>query len=493
MLIPQPTSHEPRPGRFPLTADTGVHAPDAPEVADLLRALLTPATGLALAATEPGPGVISLLLADGDLGPEGYTLEVTGDRVVATAGTAAGLRWAVQTLRQLLPPSVYSPTPVEADWSVPCGRTTDRPAHAWRGGMLDVGRWHHPVSFLYEFADLLAAHKLNRFHLHLTEDQGWRFDVRRYPRLTSVGAYRSSSPIGHTLDNLSDHTPHGGYYTQDELRGLVAYAARLGVTVVPEIDLPGHTQAAIAAYPELGNRPDVQHEVMNRFGISEHVLNVERSTVEFMCGVLDELIDVFPSEYIHLGGDEVPPREWSENPGARALMAELGIGTPEGLLGWWIRQLADHLATRGRKVIVWDELVGAGAPADAVVMAWRGPERVDEALAAGHPVIATPQSHLYLDHAESLAPGEPLSITGPLPLDKVYGYRPGDGVLGVQGNLWTEYLPNAARAEYNLLPRLAAVAEVAWGTAGDVAGFRERLATQVLRYEAEGVNYRALD
>ncbi|WP_018350847.1 beta-N-acetylhexosaminidase [Longispora albida] len=458
MLIPQPVSHQPAPGHFALSAATRVSGP--PEITTLLRELL----GLPL----PPGGDITFTLTEGH-GPEGYELDVTTDGVAATASTVQGLRWAVQSIAQLAP-------------QVPCGRIVDAPKHAWRGALLDVGRWHHPIGFLHTFADILAAHKLNVFHLHLTEDQGWRFEVKRYPRLTSVGAHRRSSPLGHTNDGLDDGRPHGGFYTQEELRGLVAYAASRGVLVVPEIDLPGHTQAAIAAYPELGNRPEVQHEVMTRFGVSEHVLNAEESTVEFMCHVLDELVDVFGGPYVHLGGDEVPLAEWSAR-----------YENPERLLGWWISRLAAHLRTHGRRPIVWDELVGAGVPEDAIIMAWRGPERVGEALAAGHEVIAVPQSHMYLDHGESTAPGEPLSITGPLPLDRVYSYDPGPGVLGVQGNLWSEYLPTPERAQYNLLPRLAAVAEVAWGTAGDAGEFRARLAGLLPRYEAAGWNYRPLD
>ncbi|MBV1851632.1 beta-N-acetylhexosaminidase [Catellatospora tritici] len=499
MLIPQPTSYASRPGGWTLTADTAVDAPA--EIAALLRELLTPATGLPL---PDGPGELRFTLGGAaHLGDEGYTLIVDETGVHATAASLAGLRWAVQALRQLLPVAAYATEPVPGTaWTLPYVEITDRPRYPWRGIMIDVGRWYKPMSWLYTVVDLIAMHRMNTLHLHLTEDQGWRFEVRRHPRLTSVGAWRADSPVGHEHDGLRDDVPHGGFYTQDELRDLVAYAARRGVTVVPEIDLPGHTVAAVAAYPELGNFPEVQHEVATRWGIHDRVLNCDDATVQVMREVLDELVDVFPGELIHLGGDEVPPREWLEGASGRARMAELGLTDPEDLLGWWINQLADHLRGHGRRVVVWDELVGRGVPKDALIMAWRAQDRVVAALRDGHDVVATPQSHVYLDYNESMAEGEPLSIGfGPTPLSTVYGYDPeptdapdnGHRVVGVQGNLWAEYLPTPARAEYNLLPRLCAVAEAGWGTRGDEAEFRRRLAAQLPRFDAMGVTYRPLD
>lgn len=520
MLIPQPTSYQPAAGQRTLTARSTVDAPA--EIAGLLRELLGPATGLPLpartagpnaatpdvpaaaavapgAAEEPAADLVFQLDGAAGLGEEGYRLTVDGSGVHAVAGTLTGLRWAVQTLRQLLPVEAYAPAPVDGvAWTLPHVRIEDRPRYPWRGLLVDVGRWHLPMAWLRTVVDLMALHRMNTLHLHLTEDQGWRFEVKRYPRLTEIGAQRRESPTGHENIKQTDRTPHGGFYTQDELRDLVAYAARRGVTVVPEIDLPGHTTAAIAAYPELGNDPAAQLATGTRWGIYPTVLNCDDATVEFMKHVLDELVDVFPSPLIHLGGDEVPPAEWAANRGARARMAELGLSDPEDLLGWWITQLADHLRGHGRRVVVWDELVNRGAPADAVIMAWREEDKVAAALHAGHDVVATPQTHLYLDHNESLERGEPLAIGGPLPLDKTYAYDPepadapadGNRVVGVQGNLWGEYLPTPGRAAYNLLPRLSAVAEAGWGTRTDLAGFRERLDVMLRRFDALGVAYR---
>ncbi|MEU8007986.1 beta-N-acetylhexosaminidase [Catellatospora sp. NPDC049111] len=497
MLIPQPVSYAPAEGRLTLTPRTAVSAPA--EIAALLRELIGPATGLPLADGGDDAELVFALDDTAGLGAEGYRLIVDGTGARAVAGTLTGLRWAVQALRQLLPPQAYAATPVTGtDWTLPYVAIEDRPRYPWRGIMVDVGRWYQPVSWLRTVVDLLALHRMNTLHLHLTEDQGWRFEVKSHPRLTEVGAWRRESPIGHENIKQADRTPHGGYYTQDELRELVAYAARRGVTVVPEIDLPGHTTAAIAAYPELGNNPGTQLATGTRWGIYDTVLNCDDATVRVMKDVLDELVDVFPSPLIHLGGDEVPPAEWSANPGAQARMKELGLTDPEDLLGWWISELSAHLREHGRRVVVWDELVGRGAPAEAVVMAWRHQDKVDEAIRAGHDVVATPCEHVYLDYYESDAPGEPVGIGGLLPLEKVYAYQPEPGeppagdnrVLGVQGNLWGEYLPTVGRAAYNLLPRMSAVAEAGWGTRTELGDFRRRLDVMLARFDALGVAYR---
>ncbi|GAB7048302.1 beta-N-acetylhexosaminidase [Catenuloplanes indicus] len=511
MLIPRPVSISDSSGSFALTPATTIHAPDAPEVAALLRELLTPVTGLPLPdAPGPGPQVVALLVdpAATDLGAEGYRLDVARTGVTAVATGPAGLRWAVQALRQLLPAPVFASGPVpDASWTVTPVSIVDTPRYPWRGLLIDVARWYKPVAWLRTVVDLLAMHRMNVLHLHLTDDQGWRFEVRKHPRLTEVGAFRASSPRGHETEGLSDGTPHGGFYTQDELRDLVAYAARRGVTIVPEIDLPGHMQAAIAAYPRLGNDPANPPEVWTRFGVSHRVLNVADETVAFVTDVLDELMDVFPSPWIHLGGDEVPLDEWRASQAAAERITAEGLTGADDLLGWWIRRAAAHVARNGRRAVLWDELVGQAAPAAAVVMAWRGHDRIAAGLRDGHDVVATPHEHLYLDYPASDAPGEPLSIRtgyaeghGPTTLDHVYAYRPEPAglpqdlpsrVIGVQANLWSEYTPTPAGAEYNLLPRLAAVAEIAWGTPS--ATFHTRLRAHIRRFDEAGLNYRPLD
>ena len=503
MLVPSPRTLIPQTGHFALTADTALAAPAA--VADLVRELLGPATGLPLPdAAAPGPGVIALTVADEPtLGPEGYRLTVTPERVTAVAHTEAGLRWAVQTLRQLLPAAVFGAAPAPgAEWRIAAAEIEDVPAYAWRGALLDVARWCHPIGFVRRFVDLMAAHKLNTLHLHLTDDQGWRFQVRKYPRLTEVGAYRTESSAGHANEDRRDGVPHGGFYTQEELRDLVAYAARRGVRIMPELDLPGHMQAAIAAYPELGNHPDRRLGVMTYWGISEHVLNNSDATLGVIKDVLDELVEIFPFEIVHIGGDECPTVEWQESEVAQARVRELGLTGVDQLQGWWAAEMAKHLAGHGRRIAVWDELLERGVQSDAVIFGWQGEERVHAALAAGHEVVAAPHTHTYLDYAESDSPDEPLAIRGTTPVEKVYGYRPtpdglADGpgrVLGVQAQVWSEYVPTPELVEYRTYPRLAALAEVGWsGEGGDVADFRTRLAEHVTRLDAAGVNYRPLD
>jgi hexosaminidase len=485
-LLPAPTSLVTRPGQFVLSARTGLDAP--PAIAGLVRELLGPATGFAFPA---GPDIVLSVTDAPALGAEGYRLSVTPGRVEAT-GTEDGLRWAVQTLRQLLPAAIYAADPPgDARWTIPCVEIEDVPHHGWRGCLLDVARWCLPVPFLRRYVDLLALHKLNTLHLHLTDDQGWRFEVRRYPRLTEVGGWRRESSAGHARENRFDGTPHGGFYTQEDLRDLVAFAARRGVRIMPEIDVPGHMQAAIAAYPKLGNGIPV--EVRTAWGISTHILNTAEETVGFVADVLDELVDVFPFDYVHLGGDEVPPDEWLASTAARERAAAAGLSRVEDLLGWWARRLADHLAGHGRRTAFWDELLEHSPPPGSLIFAWRDESRVTAARDTGHPVVAVPQPYLYLDWAESADPGEPLSIFAPLPLSQVYSYEPGP-VSGVQGQLWTEYLPTPELVEWRAYPRLAAVAEIGWSDPRprDFAEFRARLAEHLTRLDVLKVHYRPL-
>ncbi len=490
----------PAAGHFVLTADTTLSAPA--EIADLLRELLTPATGLPLTSAPGGP-VRFGLADDPELGAEGYRLTVTPDGITATAAELAGLRWAVQTLRQLLPAEAYAAGPVTGvEWRVAATEIVDVPAYPWRGALLDVARWCHPIAFVHRFVDLMAAHKLNVLHLHLTDDQGWRFEVRKYPRLTEVGGFRTESSAGHADEKRHDGVPHGGFYTQAQLRELVAYAARRGVQIMPEVDLPGHMQAAICAYPELGNNPDRQLGVMTSWGISEHVLNLDDSTLGFVKDVLDELVDVFPFDVVHIGGDECPTVEWQQSPAAQARVTELGLSGVDQLQGWFAAEMAKHLGGYGRRIAVWDELLERGVPADALLYGWQGQDRVRAGLAAGHDVVAAPHTDTYLDYRESDDASEPLAIRGTTPLSQVYGYRPippelvdGPGrLLGPQAQLWTEYMPTTDLIEFRAFPRLSALAEVGWtGPGGDFADFRTRLAAHLARLDAAGVNYRPLD
>jgi hexosaminidase len=500
VLLPPPTFLARTSTQLVLTEHTRLSAP--PAIAELVRQLLCGPTGLNLDdAAGPGAVLAFDLVEDPSLGAEGYHLRIDDNGLRAVAAGEAGLRWAVQTIRQLLPAEAYSRTPVTGvPWVLPGVDILDVPRLPWRGALLDVARWYQPVEFLFEFVDLLAMHKLNILHLHLTDDQGWRFETRKYPRLTDVGGWRSESTAGHLREGRFDGCPHGGFYTQDQLRDLVEYAGSRGVRIMPEIDLPGHMQAAICAYPQLGNAPRRQIPVCTAWGVSQHVLNTDDGTLAFMRDVLDEVVDVFPFEYVHLGGDEVLPDEWSLSPRAQQRVRHAGLAGVEELLGWWIAQMGAHLRTHGRNVAGWDELVEARPPRDTLIFAWRDAERVRAALAAGHAVVAVPQEYLYLDRPEDESLQEPLSIGGLLPLSEVYGYQPvptdGDErVLGMQGMLWGEYLPNPSLVQWRAFPRLVAIATTAWSgrrDEADFAGFLARLPAHLRRLDNLGVTYRPL-
>ncbi|GAA5085316.1 hexosaminidase [Thermocatellispora tengchongensis] len=396
---------------------------------------------------------------DPALGPEGYRLRVGEDGIDLTAGGPAGHFYGTRTLAQL-------------GGSAPELTVEDRPAFGWRGVMLDVARHFMPKEFVLRLIDALALHKLNVLHLHLTDDQGWRLESKRYPRLTEVGARR------------------GGHYSQEDIREIVAYAAARFVTVVPEIEMPGHAQAAIAAYPRLGNHPGRRLDVWDRWGISEHVFNLEEATIRFCQDVLDEVVDLFPGPYVHVGGDEVPPAEWEASPAARRRMAELGLPGATAARAWFIGRMAEHLAARGRRVVCWDE--DGTSPPGAVRMAWRDAERGPDAARAGHEVVLTPYRHTYFDYYPAdpeAEPGQPRAQDGVVSLADVYRFAPPTipGVLGAQCQLWTEYMPTPEHVEYMAFPRLCAFAEVAWGTAGDFEGFLARLPAHLDRLSALGV------
>jgi hexosaminidase len=432
-----------------------------------------PGTGLtSLEGPFTGPEPIADLLAELGLpvtgawsivdmhGPEGYRLLINDDGLTVEGGPT-GLKWAVQTLRRL----------VGADGRAEMAEIADAPRYEWRGSLLDVARWCLPIEFLYRYVDLLALHKLNRLHLHLTDDQGWRVEVKRYPRLTDVGGYRRESPRGHAFEGQFDGVPHGGSYTQEQLKDLVAFARRRGVEIMPEIDLPGHTQAAIAAYPWLGHHPDETVEVSTRWGIHNIVINTAGETVDFFRQVLDEVAEIFPFEYVHLGGDEVRSMD-------------------DRVVGWWIGQLQQHLAGLGRKVAVWDELLDSDPPHDLLFFGWRDATKAPAARIAGYPAVSCPQEYCYFDWAESERDDEPLAIAGYVPLEKVYAFEPGD-VTGVQGNLWSEYLPTPQLVEWRAYPRLAALAEIGWGK-GDFADFSQRLPAHLELLKEMNVNFRPL-
>lgn len=494
-LVPCPDVVERGQGRFTLTESLAIAGPR--DWAAVARRLLTPGTGLELPGAADG-GL--RLYRDEAVPAEGYRLEITTDAISITASDHRGVNWAVQTLRQLLPVGVYRPAPLRTALDVPAVSIADAPRFGWRGVMLDVGRHFMPLADLYSFIDLLAMHKYNVFHLHLSEDQGWRMESKSHPRLHQVGSTRHQTRRPGTEDG--DGTPHGGYYTQDQLRSLVAYAAQRGIEIVPELDFPGHVRAVLAAYPELSNNPGEGHTVADTFGIFDEVLNLSDEAMEFVFSVFTELLDVFPSRYIHAGGDEAPRSEWLASRAAAELAQRRGLPDASHLQNWFTRQVRDWLAERGRVLVGWDEINDEGHLDGAVTMAWRGAEYGVEAARAGGEVVMVPTSHLYLDYYQSNDPDEPYSIGGHLPVEKVYAFDPLEGmppehcekVLGTQANVWTEYIPTMRRAQYHLFPRACAHAEVAWS---DPAGrtwdeFAGRVSGHLERLDAVGVNYRPL-
>ena len=389
-----------------------------------------------------------------------------------------GFLYALQSLEQLLPAAVYGTEPApDAAWEVPCVKIADAPRFAYRGMHLDVARHFFSVDEVKRYIDVMAIHKLNTLHWHLTDDQGWRIEIKRYPELTAVGSIRKATVVRKEWGTY-DGTPYGGFYTQDEIRDVVKYAADRGVTVIPEIDLPGHMLAALTAYPELGCTGG-PYEVWGRWGVADDVLCPGREkTFEFLEGVLTEVMELFPSEYIHIGGDECPKVRWEKCPRCQAKIRQLGLKddgehTAEHYLQSYVTdRIGKFLAQHGRRIIGWDEILEGRAPSDAVVMSWRGSEGGIAAAKLGHDVIMTPNSHFYFDYYQSLdTDAEPFGIGGYIPMEQVYSYDPAfpeltpeqqKHILGVQANLWTEYVLSDEHLEYMLLPRLAALSEVQW-------------------------------
>jgi hexosaminidase len=492
VIIPRPSELALRPGRFTIGPTAHLVAgPGAERAAGLLAGYLGPGRP----RTPTGPPIrLELSGAVDELGAEGYLLDIRPGEVHLRAAGEGGLLNGVQTLRQLLPPAALDPATAPAEaWWWPCVRVKDRPRLAWRGVLLDVARHFMPPEFLRSFVDQLALHKLNVLHLHLTDDQGWRIEIDGLPRLTEIGAWRTGTQTGPPGHERIDGTPHGGFYTQAELRGLVGYAAARGVTVVPEIEMPGHARAALAAYPWLGNRPERVLPVPTRWGISEHVMAVHDRALDFCRQVLAQTMDVFPSRFVHIGGDECPTTEWEDSAQARDRALSLGLASPAELHGWFLGRMHDFLAGHGRRTVCWDENGrAAGAPpASMALTAWRDPAHAALAVARGHQVIMAPHLATYLDYPQSDRECEPQGQPGAtVTLADVYGFDPlaGDlpaadpaqdadpGVLGTQAQLWTEYAPTPEHVGHLAYPRLCALAEVAWSAGPrDPAGFRDRL------------------
>ena len=513
-VVPRPAHVTVQAGAFTLRAGTVIVTDRALRgLGELLGDYLFPATGLRLAvrtAAPTGTQAISLRLDSslGRLGAEGYRLDAGPSHVAIRAYRAAGAFYGIQTLRQLFPAAILRQAKVAATaWTMPAVSIEDSPRFGWRGLLLDVARHFMPKEFVKKVIDLLALHKLNRLQLHLTDDQGWRIEIRRYPRLTQVGAWRRQTIVGRPDDDSTkwrfDGQPHGGFYTQDDIAEIVAYARARFVTLVPEIEMPGHSQAAIAAYPELGNTGSAI-PVWTSWGVDQNILNPGDATVRFYQNVLTEVMGLFPGRWIHIGGDEAPKTQWQASSLAQARIRELGLKNEDELQSWFTHRMDEFLTAHGRRLVGWDEILEGGLAPNAVVMSWRGVDGGIAAAQAGHDVVMAPGSHTYFDHYQSAdTVAEPLAIGGYLPLDTVYSFEPvppaltaneARYVLGAQGQLWTEYIPDPKRAEYMVFPRACALAEVLWTPRAerDFADFTRRLATHLERLAILDVNYRPI-
>ncbi|UEG52538.1 family 20 glycosylhydrolase [Mucilaginibacter daejeonensis] len=399
---------------------------------------------------------------------EGYRLTISPQRITIAA-KGAGLFYGVQTLIQLLP--------IEraATAKIPCARIEDMPRFGYRGMHLDVCRHFFSIEFVKRYIDLMAAYKLNKFHWHLTDDQGWRIEIKKYPKLTSVGSQRAQTLIGNYHDRMPqqfDGMPYGGFYTQEQARDIVRYAAERYITVIPEIEMPGHAMAALAAYPELSCDPGQPYKVAETWGVFNNIFCPTEQTFGFLQDVLSEIIDIFPSKYIHIGGDEAPKVIWKSSPQVQQMIKKLKLKDEHAMQSYFIQRMEKFVNSKGRSIIGWDEILEGGLAPNATVMSWRGEAGGIAAAKQNHDVVMTPSSSgLYFDHSQARSDLEPLSIGGYTPLSKTYAYNPltpaltpdqQRHILGVQANLWTEYITTETKAEYMLLPRLMALSEVAW-------------------------------
>ena len=484
-LVPYPQEVTIKNGSFDAAGATVRYSAGADSLtvalAERLASQLTLATG-EQSVVKKGRGFGINLVLDQSLAEDEYKLHVGCCRVVIKASGLRGFNWGVQTLKQLMPVQIYGDTTAEGiNWAVPCCTISDAPRFGYRGLLIDEARHFFGMEAIKDVLDVMEIHKLNTLHWHLSDDQGWRVEIKKYPLLTEVGSIRKETLVGHLRrSNEYDGTPYGEgmWYSQDQIREIVDYAAARGINIIPEIDLPGHMQAALTAYPYLGCTGG-PYEVWTKWGVSEDVLCIgKETTVQFVKDVLAEICDMFPSEYIHIGGDECPKVKWAECPHCQAKIKELGITgdekhSPEHFLQSYVTAEAEKfLAERGRRLIGWDEILEGELAPNATVMSWRGTKGGETAVKLGHDVIMTPYQYLYIDYYQSKdQANEPLAIGGYVPVEKCYSFEPFTEnmteeekahIIGVQANLWTEYIGTQDYLEYMLLPRLSALSEVQW-------------------------------
>ncbi len=520
-IVPQPVSLTMKTGAFEVApATTIVFDKSTEKQAQYLKTFLQDNYGLTLSAVVNDKGgsaaksaIIITFKKDGDR-PDAYTLTSAAENLIIEGNTPAGVFYGIQTLLQLLPANHQLPD--DKKMSIPALEIKDYPRFGYRGSMLDVGRHFFSADFVKQYINYLAYNKFNVFHWHLTEDQGWRIEIKKYPKLTSVGGFRSGTIIGHFPGTGNDNQPAGGFYTQQQIKEVVQYAADRFITIIPEIEMPGHSSAAIAAYPQLSCFPNQQtfipqnmgseaskknpgKSVQESWGVFEDVYCPSEYTFKFLEDVLDEVLPLFPSKYIHIGGDESPKEAWKKSAFCQKLIKDKHLKDEHGLQSYFIQRVEKYINSKGKKIIGWDEILEGGLAPNATVMSWRGEQGGIDAAKQNHDVIMSPGSHCYLDHSQS-EKADSLTIGGYLPLDKVYSYEPvpaalstaqATHVLGAQVNVWTEYMVYPSKVEYMIFPRLSAFAEVVWSPKEQrsFTDFKKKLPAIFERYNFWKTNY----
>ncbi len=505
VLIPKPQELAVHDGTFLLSNEATLFAtPEFNTASGFLRKYFQQGVNITLENNTRNAATIVLQKSD-SLAEEEYELQIDGKQIVITAATNAGAFYGLQTLRQLLPANWEQPNSSTASAiRLPQLHIKDSPTFPYRGMHLDVSRHFFPKEFIKQYIAHLAMLKMNRFHWHLTDDQGWRIEIKAYPKLTTHAAFRNETLLGHYNDSPQqyDGKRYGGFYSQEDIKEIVAFAEAHNVTIIPEIEMPGHSQAAISAYPELGCTNETI-PVLTKWGVSEHILCPNKETFDFLKSVLTEVIALFPGEYIHIGGDEAPKIQWENCSHCQQLIKSHKLGDEHGLQSWFIKEIEAFVNKNGKQIIGWDEILEGGLAPNATVMSWRGTEGAVTAAKQGHDVILTPTSHAYFDYYQDDHPDEPLAIGGYLPLQKVYGFNPvpddlseteAKHVLGAQGNIWTEYIKTTDQVEYMAFPRMLAMSEVVWtgpskNKEEDYLEFIARVEPFLTRLEALDINY----
>ena len=503
-IIPNPVSITAGSGMFELDEDAGIHAGTALEsVSERFALDVRRSTGFPLPVSDTSGNIVVNL--DAELGAEAYSLSIKKNQILISGGDEAGVFYAFQSLRQLFPAQIEASGLVrDVIWEVPVLEISDAPRFSYRGLHLDVGRHFFDVDFVKKYIDTMSRYKFNQFHWHLTEDQGWRIEIPKYPKLTEVAAWREETIVDKNFDPyVGDGIPHGGFYTQDEIREVVAYAAERFVNVIPEIEMPGHSSAVVAAYPEFGCTGKIV-EVPTTWGIKDEILCPSEETFTFLEDVLTDVIALFPGKYIHIGADEVPKTKWENSSLAQDIIQREGLDGEHGLQSWFIQRIERFLNANDKSLIGWDEILEGGLAPNATVMSWRGTEGGIEAARQGHDVIMTPTKYMYFDFYQADPALEPLAMNWAgftIPLDTVYSYEPipseltlseAKHILGAQANVWTEYISTPEYVEYMVYPRALALSEVVWTTPErkNLEGFYKRMTGNLPHLEMMGVNYR---